>query len=97
MEAGLFLVADGQHRFVPRAREICLFIFDFQKRRGYAPSFGDVACHLGWKSTGRVQHYLAIMRRAGLVEWSGPRTLRVTNWPAHNAPSLPVSRANCAA
>jgi SOS-response transcriptional repressor LexA len=49
---------------------------DLQLEKGYAPTLGQIAERIGWKSTGSVSQYLDRLRSHGVLEGRG-RSLRV--------------------
>lgn len=51
-----------------RRRQICRFITQFRKRKGYSPSFREVCAGVGIKSTSNVWYHLRIMAREGLLK-----------------------------
>lgn len=74
-------------RLTDRKRAILLFVADQNRRRGYAPSFREIAFGVGLRSNSAVAAQLRSMRNAGLLEASPllNRTVRlsssVTVWP----------------
>ncbi len=52
-----------------RRRQICLFITQFRKRKGYSPSIRDVCKGVGIKSTSNVWYHFLTMKRDGFLRW----------------------------
>lgn len=49
-------------------REILLYISSFRKRKGYPPTFREIADAVGLKSASSVQLHLEQMERAGFIK-----------------------------
>lgn len=61
---------------------------------GYAPTFRQLAEHMGCTSTNGVTDQMKSLRDKGWVAWEPrlPRTLRVVKWPKGREPACHVER-----
>lgn len=63
-----------------RREDICEFIGNFWKWRGYGPSVRDIMKGCGFGSTSSVAHHLSVLRDMGKIEYSDKiaRSVRLT-------------------
>lgn len=60
-----------------RQRQILDFIRRFQERRGYSPSLGEIAAHLGLSAVSTVHEHLSNLQEKGLLRrgWNRSRSI----------------------
>jgi repressor LexA len=62
----------------PRQAEICQFIADFHRKRGYSPTFRDIAASVG-VSLGTAAAHIRALKNKGAVTWENKtaRSIRI--------------------
>jgi repressor LexA len=70
-----------------RQRDVVRAVADLTARRGYPPTYAEIAWEIGCSSTGSIAEHIENLRRAGVLD-ATPREQR----SVHLAPHIAVSR-----